>query len=347
VQASDASSPPRQCTPIARDARVYVAGHRGLVGSALLRRLEQAGFHNIVTRRHDEIDLTRQDAVEAFFRQEQPQYVLLAAARVGGIHANASFPADFIYQNLAIQTNVIHAAYRTEVRRLLFLGSSCIYPRLAQQPMSETALLTGALEPTNEPYAVAKIAGIKLCESYNRQYGTQFRSLMPTNLYGPNDNFDLEASHVIPALIRKFHEAKIAAKPTVEVWGTGRPRREFLHVDDLAEACLFVLEIAEEVYAKHTAPTMSHLNVGTGTDISIAELAQMIAQVVGFQGTIVFASSMPDGAPRKLLDIGRITALGWHPRIPLRAGLESVYRWFCEYLLEPARPHDGTSLSIQ
>jgi GDP-L-fucose synthase len=316
--------------PVPPDARVYVAGHRGLVGSALLRRLVDAGFRHIITRSHRELDLTRQQSVEHFFRQQRPDYVLLAAAKVGGIRANATEPAEFIYQNLAIETNVIHAARVFGTRRLLFLGSSCIYPRLAAQPMAEEALLTGTLEPTNEPYAVAKIAGIKLCESYNRQYGTDFRSVMPTNLYGPNDRFDLQASHVIPALLRKFHEAKLAGRPTVEVWGTGRPRREFLHVDDLADACLFVLDLGRETYLRNTQPMLSHLNVGTGTDVSIAELAEAVRRVVGFPGQVVFNPSLPDGAPRKLLDVTRINALGWRAKIGLQDGLESVYRWFVE-----------------
>jgi GDP-L-fucose synthase len=328
-------SPDRR-DPIPRHARVYLAGHRGLVGSALLRRLLRAGFHKIMTRTHEELDLTRQEAVEDFFSQERPDYVLLAAAKVGGIRANATRPAEFIYQNLAIQSNVVHAAYLHGVQRLLFLGSSCIYPRLAGQPMAEEALLTGPLEPTNEPYAVAKIAGIKLCESYNRQRGTDFRSVMPTNLYGPNDNFDLQTSHVVPALLRKFHEAKVAGRSAVEVWGTGRPRREFLHVDDLADACLFVLELDRQTHARHTEPMRSHLNVGTGADVSIAELADTVRRVVGFAGEIRFDSSMPDGAPRKLLDVTRITALGWRPRISLEAGLKSVYRWFVGQL-SPAR----------
>jgi GDP-L-fucose synthase len=316
--------------PVPPDARVYVAGHRGLVGSALLRRLVDAGFRHIITRSHRELDLTRQQSVEDFFRQQRPDYVLLAAAKVGGIRANATEPAEFIYQNLAIETNVIHAARVFGTRRLLFLGSSCIYPRLAAQPMAEEALLTGTLEPTNEPYAVAKIAGIKLCESYNRQYGTDFRSVMPTNLYGPNDRFDLQASHVIPALLRKFHEAKLAGRPTVEVWGTGRPRREFLHVDDLADACLFVLDLGRETYLRNTQPMLSHLNVGTGTDVSIAELAEAVRRVVGLPGQVVFNPSLPDGAPRKLLDVTRINALGWRAKIGLQDGLESVYRWFVE-----------------
>jgi GDP-L-fucose synthase len=328
--ARDTRDSPDRRDPVPRNARVYLAGHRGLVGSALLRRLLGAGFQNIITRTHSQLDLTRQAAVEEFFRQERPDYVLLAAAKVGGIHANATRPAEFIYQNLAIQSNVVHAAYLYGVQRLLFLGSSCIYPRLAGQPMAEEALLTGPLEPTNEPYAVAKIAGIKLCESYNREHGTDFRSVMPTNLYGPNDNFDLQTSHVVPALIRKFHEAKVAGRSAVEVWGTGRPRREFLHVDDLADACLFVLELDRETHVQHTQPMRSHLNIGTGTDVSIAELADAVRRVVGLSGEILFDPSMPDGAPRKLLDVTRITALGWRPRISLEAGLQSVYRWFVE-----------------
>jgi len=310
------------------DAKVYVAGHLGLVGGAIVRRLESEGYRNLVLRSLAELDLTDQAAVGQFFAEERPEYVFLAAARVGGIHANNTYPAEFIRDNLLIELNVIDAAYRVGVRRLLFLGSSCIYPRLADQPMREEALLTGTLESTNEPYAVAKIAGIKLCESYNRQYGTQFRSVMPTNLYGPGDNFDLQNSHVIPALLRKFHRAKEMGAPTVEVWGTGRPRREFLHVDDLADACLFVLRLPEERYAASTEPMLSHINVGVGEDVTIRELAQLVGEVVGYQGEIVFDRSKPDGTPRKLLDTSRLTALGWGPRIGLREGLSDTYEWF-------------------
>ena len=307
---------------------VYVAGHRGMVGAAIVRGLVQAGGKGILTRTHSELDLTDQAAVRAFFAQEQPVSVFLAAARVGGIHANNVYPAEFIYQNLMIEANVIDSAWRAGVERLLFLGSSCIYPRLAEQPMRETALLTGALEPTNEPYAVAKIAGIKLCESYNRQYGTHYRSVMPTNLYGPGDNFHLENGHVIPALIRKFHEAKERSDPAVTVWGSGNARREFLHVDDMADACLFVMELDDDAYQAATEPMLSHINVGTGTDLTIRELAELIREVVGFSGEIRFDISKPDGAPRKLLNVDRLKGLGWEAKIGLQDGLEEVYRWY-------------------
>jgi GDP-L-fucose synthase len=299
-----------------------------MVGSAICRRLEQAGAPDPITRTHAELDLTDQAAVEGFFAAERPEQVYLAAAKVGGIWANNSYSGEFIYQNIMIEANVIHAAYRHGVKRLLFLGSSCIYPRLAAQPMGEDALLTGALEPTNEPYAVAKIAGIKLCESYNRQYGTDFRSVMPTNLYGPEDNFDRENSHVIPALIRKFHEAKEAGASFVEVWGTGRPRREFLHVDDMADACVFVMGLEASVYRGHTQPMLSHINVGVGEDVSIRELAETVATVVGYGGEIRFDPSKPDGAPRKLLDVSRLDGLGWRARIGLHEGLAQTYDWF-------------------
>jgi len=315
-------------------ARIYVAGHRGMVGSALVRRLHEAGYSDLLLRRHAELDLTHQAAVDAFFAEQRPEYVFLAAARVGGIGANNEFPADFIYQNLMIEANVIHAAYRHGVKRLLFLGSSCIYPRLAPQPMREEALLDGHLEPTNEPYAVAKIAGIKLCESYNRQHGTDFRSVMPTNLYGPNDNFDLANSHVVPALLRKFHDAKAAGRTQVEVWGSGRPRREFLHVDDMADACLFVMQLAPQTYGGATAPMLSHLNVGVGSDVTIAELAGLIKEIVGFEGAIRFDPAKPDGAPRKLLDTGKLSGLGWRPRLGLKEGLEQTYRWLLGHLEE-------------
>ncbi len=307
---------------------VYVAGHRGMVGAAIVRSLVRSGRKEILTRSHSELDLTDQAMVRSFLTQEQPASVFLAAARVGGIHANNIYPAEFIYQNLMIEANVIDAAWRAGVERLLFLGSSCIYPRLAEQPMSEAALLTGALEPTNEPYAVAKIAGIKLCESYNRQYGTHYRSVMPTNLYGPGDNFHLENSHVVPALIRKFHEAKESGDPVVTVWGSGNARREFLHVDDMADACVFVMELEDTVYQAATEPMLSHINVGTGTDLTIRELAELIREVVGFTGEIVFDSSKPDGAPRKLLNVDRLKGLGWEAKIGLRDGLDEVYRWY-------------------
>jgi GDP-L-fucose synthase len=302
--------------------RIFVAGHRGLVGSALVRRLEAGGYRNLLLPSRSDLDLQDQAAVDRFFDAERPEIVFLAAARVGGIMANANYPADFITSNLGIGLNVVTAAHRTGVRRLLNLGSSCVYPREAPQPMREEHLLTGPLEPTNEPYAVAKIAVLKLCESYNRQHGTDFISVMPTNLYGPGDNFDLETSHVLPALIRKFHEAKAAGADEVAVWGSGRPRREFLHVDDLADACIFVMEQAEP-------PEL--VNVGLGHDLSIAELAGTIGDVVGFQGRITFDASKPDGTPRKLLDVSRMEAAGWQARIPLRAGIEDTYRWFLEH----------------
>jgi GDP-L-fucose synthase len=302
--------------------RIFVAGHRGLVGSALVRRLEAGGYRTLLLPSRSDLDLQDQAAVDRFFDAERPEVVFLAAARVGGIMANATFPADFITSNLGIGLHVVTAAHRTGVRRLLNLGSSCVYPREAPQPMREEHLLTGPLEPTNEPYAVAKIAVLKLCESYNRQWGTDFVSVMPTNLYGPGDNFDLETSHVLPALMRKFHEAKSAGADEVMVWGSGRPRREFLHVDDLADACVFVMEQAEP-------PEL--VNVGLGHDLSIAELAETIRDVVGFQGRITFDASKPDGTPRKLLDISRMEAAGWRARIPLRAGIEDTYRWFLEH----------------
>jgi GDP-L-fucose synthase len=307
---------------------IYVAGHRGMVGSAIIRALEARGETRIVTRTHAELDLTSQSAVDAFFEQHKPALVYLAAAKVGGIYANDTYPADFIYQNLMIEANIIHAAWRHGTTRLLFLGSSCIYPRLAEQPMSESSLLTGTLEPTNEPYAVAKIAGIKLCESYNRQYGTDFRSLMPTNLYGPGDNFDLANSHVIPALMRKFHEAKIVNAEHVEVWGSGKPRREFLHVDDMAAACLHVMQLDADSYQARTNPRCSHINVGTGVDVTIAELARTMAEVVEFKGLIRFDPTKPDGAPRKLLDCSRLRDLGWSAGIELGQGLRHAYQWF-------------------
>ena len=303
-----------------RDAKIYVAGHRGLVGSSIWRRLQAAGFDNLVGRSSQDLDLRDQAAVSGFFDRERPEYVFLAAARVGGIRANSTFPAEFIYDNLMIQVNVIHQAYRHEVKKLLFLGSSCIYPRLCPQPMKEEYLLDGKLEPTNEPYAVAKIAGIKMCQSYNRQYGACFISVMPTNLYGPGDNFDLLDSHVIPALIRKFHQARTASAPETVIWGTGTPRREFLYVDDLADACLFLMELYQ---------TGEIINVGVGRDLSILELARRVAAVTGFSGQITLDPSYPDGTPRKLLDISRLTALGWQARTPLDEGLKKTYDWFC------------------
>ncbi|MCB2051529.1 MAG: GDP-L-fucose synthase [Novosphingobium sp.] len=309
--------------------RIYVAGHNGMVGSAIARKLQAQGGE-VITRTRAELDLTEQAAVREFFQCERLDAVVLAAAKVGGILANDTYPAEYIFENLAIETNVIHEAYSAGVTRLLFLGSSCIYPRMAKQPMSESALLTGALEPTNEPYAIAKIAGIKLCESYNRQYGTDYRSVMPTNLYGPGDNFHPENSHVLPALIRRFHEAVENSVGEVTIWGTGAPRREFLHVDDMAAASIFVFGLPPEQYAAHVKPMLSHINVGTGEDIAIADLARMIADVVGFEGRIVFDTSMPDGAPCKLLDVSRLRDMGWTSSIPLRTGIEDTYRWFVD-----------------
>jgi GDP-L-fucose synthase len=311
-----------------KGTKSYVAGHRGMVGAAICRRLAQAGVRDLITRTHAELDLTNQAAVDRFFAQEHPEHVYLAAAKVGGIWANNSYPAEFIYQNLMIEANIIDAAHRYGVERLQLLGSSCIYPRLAEQPMREEALLTGTLEPTNEPYAIAKIAGIKLCESYNRQYGTDFRSVMPTNLYGPGDNFDLENSHVIPALMRKFYEAKASGAAFVEVWGTGSPRREFLHVDDMADACVFVMDLDANTYRAHTEPMLSHINVGVGEDASIRELAETMRDVVGFEGEVRFDASKPDGTPRKLLDVSLLEGLGWKAKIGLREGLGRTYEWF-------------------
>ena len=308
--------------------KIYVAGHRGMVGGAIVRTLlsQGASAGQIVTRSHAELDLTDQRAVQDFFAQEKPDQVYLAAAKVGGIHANNTYPAEFIYQNLMLQANVIHAAHVHGVQKLLFLGSSCIYPRLALQPMAEAALLTGTLEPTNEPYAVAKIAGIKLCESYNRQYERDYRSVMPTNLYGPGDNYHPENSHVIPALLRRFHEAKLAHAPEVAIWGSGTPRREFLYVDDMAAASVFVMNLPIDVYQQQVQPQLSHINVGYGLDVTIAELAKTVAQVVGFQGQITFDTSKPDGAPRKLMDSARLTAMGWSPQIGLVEGLARAYQ---------------------
>ena len=302
-------------------AKIYVAGHRGLVGSALVRALQAKGFGNLLLRTSRELDLTRQSAVEHFFRAERPDYVFLAAARVGGIWANSTQPAEFIYQNLMIEANIIQAAKETGVRKLLFLGSSCIYPKLAPQPLKEEYLLTGPLEPTNQAYALAKIAGIELCRSYNLQYGTDFISVMPTNLYGINDNFDLESSHVLPALIRKFHEAKISGKKQVVVWGTGQPVREFLHVDDLAAACLFLME-------NYSGSEI--VNIGCGAGLTIRALAELVKEIVGFAGEIVFDTGKPDGTPVKLLDISRLTGMGWKPRISLRDGITATYRWWAK-----------------
>jgi len=311
-----------------KDSKIYIAGHRGLVGSAIVRQLNSRGFSNLLTRTSSELDLTNQAAVASFFVEEKPDYVVLAAAKVGGIHANNTFPAEFIYENLMIEANVIHSAYQNNVSRLLFLGSSCIYPRAVKQPMREDALLTDVLEPTNEPYALAKISGIKLCESYNRQYGTDFRSVMPTNLYGQGDNFHPENSHVIPALMRRIHEAKENNSPEVVVWGSGNAMREFLHVDDMAAASLFVLGLDNEIYQQNTQPMLSHINVGTGIDCTIRELAETVKSVVGYQGELVFDQSKPDGAPRKLMDVSRLKDMGWSSAITLRDGLESTYQWF-------------------
>lgn len=328
--------------------KIYIAGHRGLVGSALLRVLKEKGYTNQLTRTHAELDLTRQEAVERFFQTEKPEYVFLAAAKVGGILANNNYPADFIYKNLMIEANVIQAAYGAGVKRLLFLGSSCIFPKMAPQPLKEEYLLTGLLEPTNEPYAIAKIAGIGMCESYNRQHGTRFLAVMPTNLYGPKDNFNLETSHVLPALIRKFHEAKLKSsslgpgESKVSLWGTGSPRREFLHVDDMADACLFLMEAPDDQFDKllntgnrpssNLAETLRYplINIGCGEDITIRELSQLVAKVVGFEGGIVWDTSKPDGTPRKLLDVSRLKALGWQSKIGLEAGIKSTYDWFCQ-----------------
>lgn len=310
--------------------KIYIAGHGGMVGGAIMRRLQARGKSNIVTRTHSELDLTDQAAVKAFMQSERPDVVILAAAKVGGILANNSYPADFIYLNLMIEANVIHQAFTAGVERLLQLGSSCIYPRNADQPMGEDALMTGVLEPTNEPYAIAKIAGIKLCESYNRQHGVDYRSVMPTNLYGPGDNFHPENSHVLPGLIHRFHDAVQKGADEVVIWGTGTPRREFLHVDDMAAASLFVLELPTAAYQANTLPMLSHINVGTGADISIFELALKIATITGFKGRITLDPSKPDGTLRKLMDVSRLRKLGWSARIGLDQGLAETYQWFLE-----------------
>lgn len=311
-------------------ARILVLGHRGLVGSAIVRALAAQGQTDIITRTHAELDLIDQSAVREFFGREKISQVYMAAARVGGIHANSTYPAEFIYQNLIVQANVIDAAWQNGVNKLLFLGSSCIYPRLAPQPIKEEYLLNGSLEPTNEPYAIAKIAGIKLCESYQRQYGADYRSVMPTNLYGPGDNYHPENSHVIPALIRRFHEAKISGAAEVVIWGSGRPMREFMYVDDMASASVHVMNLERTVYTANTTPMSSHINVGTGADTTIAELAQLIGKVVGFEGRIEFDASKPDGSPRKLLDVGKLHALGWQASVPLEAGLTRTYRAYVD-----------------
>jgi GDP-L-fucose synthase len=333
-----------------RDARIYIAGHTGLVGSALLRKLQAEGYANLITRTHAELDLERQAETESFFEKEKPEYVFMAAAKVGGILANTNYPAEFIYSNLAIQNNVIHAAWKFGVKRVLFLGSSCIYPRECPQPMKEEYILTGPLEATNETYAVAKIAGVKMCEAYNRQYGTNFMSVMPTNVYGPGDNFDLETSHVLPALIRKFHEAKTGGRgqgsgvsgesvhhtphttdqeqPSVVVWGTGKPRREFLHVEDLADACLFIMNLTvESFHSLLTAHRSPMINIGWGKDISVKELALLIKDIVGFDGEITFDKTKPDGTPQKLLEVSKLNNLGWQPTISLKDGIKQTYEW--------------------
>ena len=314
------------------NTKIYIAGHRGMVGSAIVRNLEEKGFTNIITRTHAELDLTNQAAMQAFFETEKPEQVYLAAAKVGGIYANSTFPAEFIYQNLMIQNNVIHQAFTSGVKKLLFLGSSCIYPKFAPQPMSEDALLTGKLESTNESYAIAKIAGIKMCESYNRQFGSShgidYRSVMPTNLYGPCDNYQPENSHVIPALIRRFHEAKVNKRPEVVVWGTGTPRREFLYVDDMASASVFVMELEKKIYDQQTDPMQSHINVGFGSDVTIAELAKAVGQAVDYKGKIIFDTSKPDGTARKWIDSSKLNKLGWSAKVELERGLLLTYREF-------------------
>ena len=313
-------------------AKIFVAGHRGMVGSAIVRKLEQAGYHNLLLKSSSELDLRNQAAVTSFFEQEKPDYVFLAAARVGGIIANSTRKAEFIYDNLMIQTNVIHEAWKNNVKRLLFLGSTCIYPKFAPQPIRENDLLTSPLEPSNDAYALAKITGIVQCRSYNQQYGTRFLAAMPNNLYGPGDNYDLTGSHVLPALLRKFHEAKAAGASEVTVWGTGTPLREFMHVDDLADASLFLMNLSDELYERLLADTDAPalINVGSGQEISIAGLAQLVSEVVGYQGAIVFDSSKPDGTPRKLADSSRLHALGWKHRIELEEGVQDAYRWFVE-----------------
>ena len=311
---------------VANQPKIYVAGHRGMVGSAIIRELANQGQTNIVVRTHPELDLTDQQAVRTFFDVERPNQVYLAAAKVGGIHANNTYPAEFIYQNLMMEANIIHEAFKHGVQKLLFLGSSCIYPKLVEQPMKEQALLTGVLEATNEPYAIAKIAGIKLCESYNRQYGVDYRSVMPTNLYGVGDNYHPENSHVIPALIRRFHEAKVNKSPEVVIWGSGSPMREFLYVDDMALASVYVMNLDKSIYDQHTEPMLSHINVGFGSDVTIKSLAQTISAVVGYQGSIVFDITKPDGTARKLMDSGRLNSLGWQAQVNLKDGLTKAYQ---------------------
>jgi len=312
--------------------RIFVAGHRGMVGSAIVRRLQSLGYQNIITAPRESVDLIDAASVQRFFAEQRIDQVYLAAAKVGGIHANNQYPADFIYQNLMIEANVINAAHQAGVQKLLSLGSSCIYPKHAEQPMREEALLTGVLEPTNEPYAIAKIAGIKLCESYNRQFGRDYRSVMPTNLYGPHDNYHPENSHVIPALLRRFHEATLRGDDEVVIWGSGTPMREFLHVDDMAAASVHVMNLDDATYQAHTQPMLSHINVGTGQDCTIRELAETIARVTEFQGRLSFDSSKPDGTPRKLMDVSRLAKLGWTASIDLESGLRDAYRWFVEHI---------------
>lgn len=337
-----------QSSVLSPQSLIYVAGHRGLVGSALMRKLQVQGFTNLITRTHGELDLTDQQAVRTFFEAHKPEYVFLAAAKVGGILANNTYPAEFIHQNLAIQTNVIHEAWRSGVRRLLFLGSSCIYPRECPQPMKEDYLLTGPLETTNRPYAVAKIAGIEMCSAYNRQYETRYLAVMPTNLYGPGDNFDLQNSHVLPALIRKMHEAKLANSPAVTVWGTGKPCREFLHSDDMADACLFLMSLPDEKYASILSPQSSDLsppliNIGCGEDITIRDLAQLVKEIVGYEGELVFDTAKPDGTPRKLLDVSRLNTLGWQPHLDLKEGIADAYHWYLEHAVALSRERGGVS----
>jgi GDP-L-fucose synthase len=316
----------------ALDSKIFVAGHRGMVGSAIIRQLEASGYTNIITRTRSELDLTNQQAVVDFFQSEKIDQVYLAAAKVGGIVANNTYPADFIYENLMIQCNIIHSAHMAGIQRLLFLGSSCIYPKLAEQPMAESALLTGTLEETNEPYAIAKIAGIKLCESYNRQYSRDYRSVMPTNLYGPFDNFHPENSHVIPALLRRFHEAKLNNDKEVIAWGSGNPKREFLYVDDMATASIHVMNLEKSIYDANTEVMLSHINVGTGVDCTIRELVETVAKVVGFTGDVKFDATKPDGAPRKLMNVSRLQSLGWEYCVPLEKGLNLTYLWYLEHI---------------
>jgi GDP-L-fucose synthase len=314
--------------------KIYIAGHLGLVGSAIVRELEIKGYSNLLLRSHKELDLTNQREVNNFFQDEKPDYVILAAAIVGGIHANNTYPADFIYQNMMIEANVIHSAYKSNIKRLLFLGSTCIYPKRAKQPIQEDSLLSNVLEPTNEPYAIAKIAGIKLCESYNRQYGTDFRSVMPTNIYCINDKFHSENSHVIPALMSRFHQAKTNNDSEVVVWGTGKAMREFLYVDDMAQASLFVLNLDKKTYQANTKTMLSHINVGTGKDTTIKDMAEIMKDVIGFKGKLTFETSRPDGVPRKLTDISRLSNMGWQAKVNLREGLEKTYEWYMKNVAE-------------